>query len=139
MIYLPLGRQETYQKSKPANPSQGEPVCFLRGADICSIHLGKLFKLACKWVVSRVMRKIDYSSGRNLLQWAVLKNVLYFGHRESLGSGGLVGNVTAFIAVREQVIGWRYIIPFLWVYCVVQMEQVIDRMAYISGVHAIII
>ena len=95
--------------------------------------------LAVSKVVSRVMRKIDYSSGRNLLQWAVLKNVLYFGHRESLGSGGLVGNVTAFIAVREQVIGWRYIIPFLWVYCVVQMEQVIDRMAYISGAHAIII
>ena len=95
--------------------------------------------LAVSKVVSRVMRKIDYSSGRNLLQWAVLKNVLYFGHRESLGSGGLVGNVTAFIAVREQVIGCRYIIPFLWVYCVVQMEQVIDRMAYISGVHAIII
>lgn len=72
-------------------------------------------------------------------QMQVLKNVLYSGHRESLGSGGLVGNVTAFIAVREQVIGWRYIIPFLWAYCVVQMEQVIDRMAYISGVHAIII
>ena len=66
MIYLPLGRQEMYQKSKPANPSQGEPVCFLRGADICSIHLGKLFKLACKWVVSRVMGKFFRSREKSI-------------------------------------------------------------------------
>lgn len=40
------------------------------------------------------------------------KNARYSGRRESLGSGELVGNVTAFIAVRERVIGWRHIFPF---------------------------
>lgn len=45
-------------------------------------------------------------------QMQARKNALYSGRRESLGSWKLVGNVTVFIAVREQVIGWQYIIPF---------------------------